>query len=546
MKYKNMQLVVLMAGKGTRLCPLTLGFPKSLLSVKQKPAIYNMILPLIKEGINDITFVVNIENKQLIEDFISNSFKNINIKFNYVVQDNFDGPAGAFKLTEKYIKSPTILLLGDTLCKYPNNYSESWIGVSTVKNEDKFRFCMIESSADGTITNIYDKPEKNVSTDDAAVGIYFFKNYNLLKEILKCSIKKKHNEYQLSSLFELYMKKEKLKIQRIDEWEDIGTLETYIETNKHHFNCRNFNSLYLDTLGVVHKRSIYDKITSEMNWFNEIVNTDFEKLSPKFYENIKFNTEYGIEYYDYLTLAEYMTFYPLNDYSKRIIFNSILNKLITIYKKNSIVSLEFHDLFKSMLIDKTKKRILKWDRTDLVNKKKIIINGIEYEGLYTLLNKLLPEIYKICDQTINYVSIIHGDVAFSNILISPKSMIFKLIDPRGNFGIDTIYGDYRYDLAKLRHCYHGRYDEIINDLFDIKNEDNKFDFKFYKDIDYSIFDKCMLEQNIDIDDIELIEALLFISMIPLHSDYPNRQLAFFCQGIRFLSEQVKRREKNDI
>ena len=43
-------------------------------------------------------------------------------------------------------------------------------------------------------------------------------------------------------------------------------------------------------------------------------------------------------------------------------------------------------------------------------------------------------------------------------------MIFKLIDPRGNFCIDTNYGDYRYDIAKLRHCYHGRYDEIKNNL----------------------------------------------------------------------------------
>lgn len=103
-------------------------------------------------------------------------------------------------------------------------------------------------------------------------------------------------------------------------------------------------------------------------------------------------------------------------------------------------------------------------------KEKVIINGNEYDGLFILMNKLLPAIENICKDTINYVSIIHGDVAFSNILVSPKSMIFKLIDPRGNFGIDTMYGDYRYDLAKLRHCYHGRYDEIINDLFDIREK----------------------------------------------------------------------------
>lgn len=198
-------------------------------------------------------------------------------------------------------------------------------------------------------------------------------------------------------------------------------------------------------------------------------------------------------------------------------------------------------MFKQILIDKTRKRILKWDRNDLANKEKVTINGEEYEGIYYLLNKLLPSIDNICKNTINYVSIIHGDVAFTNILFSPKSMIFKLIDPRGNFGIDTMYGDYRYDLAKLRHCYHGRYDEIINDLFEIQENNGNLELKFYKNIDYDIFDNCMLEKNVNVDDIELIEALLFISMIPLHSDYPERQLAFFCQGIKFLNNQVRKR-----
>lgn len=81
-----------------------------------------------------------------------------------------------------------------------------------------------------------------------------------------------------------------------------------------------------------------------------------------------------------------------------------------------------------------------------------------------------------------------------------------------NFATDTIYGDYRYDLAKLSHCYHRRYDEIVNDLFEIKESD----------------------------DI-VIEALLFISMIPLHNDYPDRQLAFFCQGIKLLDYQIEER-----
>ena len=88
----------------------------------------------------------------------------------------------------------------------------------------------------------------------------------------------------------------------------------------------------------------------------------------------------------------------------------------------------------------------------------------KYIGLNECLKRLEKRIIGMCNDSINYVSIVHGDLAFSNILYSPRNTIFKFIDPRGNFVIDTIYGDYRYDLAKLRHCYHGRYDEIINDF----------------------------------------------------------------------------------
>ena len=537
-KLENKQLIILMAGKGTRLYPLTLGFPKCLLSIKQKPAIYNMIIPLIKDGLKDITIVVNLENKNLLEDFFNNSFSNLNLNINYVVQDEPDGPASALKLTKEYIVKPTILLLGDTLCTYPENYDYSWIGVKEINKEEQNKYCMIDIDKDNNITNIIDKPKKKISTDKAAIGIYYFKNYKLLKKVLDRPISKKLGEYQLSSYFDLYKSVEAIKIEIINDWQDIGTLEGYAKTNRKSFNCRNFNSLYLDEDGIICKKSNYDIINPEMKWFESIEGTGFEKLVPKTYKMNKQNSGYGIEYYDYLTLSEYITYYPLSDYSKKEMFKQVLETLLKIYKNNIVHKIEFKNLFKKMLVDKTYKRINEWDRQDLVNRDKIVINNKEYMGLYPCLNKLLPHIDKICNETINYTTVIHGDVAFTNILFSPRTLNFKLIDARGNFGIDTIYGDYRYDLAKLRHCYHGRYDEIVNNLFEIREEKN-INIKFYKNVDYSLYDDLMKDNNIDIDDVELIEALLFISMIPLHSDYQDRQLAFFCQGIIFLNHQIK-------
>ncbi len=215
--YTDKQLVILAAGKGTRLYPLTLGFPKCLLSIKQKPAFYNMLVPLINNGLRDIILVVNLENKELISEFLSNSFDNLQLNIKYVIQDDFSGPGSALALTKKYLdkNKSVILLLSDTLCTMPVNYENSWIGVKSVPSNEKAKYCMIESN-NNKITNIVDKPNYNIITSDAAIGIYYFKNVKLLISILDKKITKKNGEYQLSSYFEEYMKKEDIFIEIIN------------------------------------------------------------------------------------------------------------------------------------------------------------------------------------------------------------------------------------------------------------------------------------------------------------------------------------------
>ena len=61
------------------------------------------------------------------------------------------------------------------------------------------------------------------------------------------------------------------------------------------------------------------------------------------------------------------------------------------------------------------------------------------------------------------VMISHGDLCFSNILFDTRVESIKCIDPRGITpkGEYSIYGDRRYDLAKLYHSVVGLYDFII-------------------------------------------------------------------------------------
>ena len=147
----------------------------------------------------------------------------------------------------------------------------------------------------------------------------------------------------------------------------------------------------------------------------------------------------------------------------------------------------------------------------------------------------------------SYLTISHGDFCFSNILIDEKNYTFKLVDPRGIINSkNTIYNDFRYDIAKLRHSAVGGYDYIVCDMFSVWEMENNFKYQIYSSEQKNlkeIFNKLLIENNYDVKEIEFIEGLLFLSMIPLHSDNFLRQKMFYLKGIEILNNVLFDKEK---
>ncbi|AKX51394.1 hypothetical protein AKN92_07760 [Thiopseudomonas alkaliphila] len=133
---------------------------------------------------------------------------------------------------------------------------------------------------------------------------------------------------------------------------------------------------------------------------------------------------------------------------------------------------------------------------------------------------------------------IHGDLCFTNILYDVRSRQIKLIDPRGEFGVPGIYGDPRYDKAKMMHSYSGHYDFIVSDRFKytIYNDQRIYAelplTNYHKQVKY-VMDNILFDGSTSEDkkSIEAIEALLFLSMLPLHADKPNRQKVILFIGL---------------
>jgi aminoglycoside phosphotransferase (APT) family kinase protein len=141
-------------------------------------------------------------------------------------------------------------------------------------------------------------------------------------------------------------------------------------------------------------------------------------------------------------------------------------------------------------------------------------------------------------------SVVHGDLCLSNILYDLRSRICKLIDPRGSFGQAGIYGDPRYDVAKLWHSVHGLYDFITNDLFRVSLEGTKIELSIrasaaHREIEER-FARVFFAANghaaFERRDATFIAGLLFASMPALHYDRPQRQLAMYARALQLFDE----------
>ncbi|MDT2662065.1 hypothetical protein P7E02_19450 [Enterococcus hulanensis] len=166
------------------------------------------------------------------------------------------------------------------------------------------------------------------------------------------------------------------------------------------------------------------------------------------------------------------------------------------------------------------------------------INGTSYLPLKEIIENLESVLNRYQLVTSKSAHVIHGDFCLSNILLDRESNLVKLIDPRGQFGSFDIYGDESYDMAKVLHSFEGSYDHIITDHFDL-NEESALNYSYaFKKTELQERIAALVNQkvaeNYAIEKVRLIEGLLFLSMIPLHADYPKRQKVMFGQAMKLL------------
>jgi hypothetical protein len=105
-------------------------------------------------------------------------------------------------------------------------------------------------------------------------------------------------------------------------------------------------------------------------------------------------------------------------------------------------------------------------------------------------------------------------------------------------GAPSLFGDYRYDVAKLAHSIVGAYDHIINGRSRLSKA-SEFELQFSpSDIEMPdgledlMFKTALKTFGIGRGELLSMTALLFFSMLPLHADSAERQAHLFANALR--------------
>lgn len=335
----------------------------------------------------------------------------------------------------------------------------------------------------------------------------------------------------------------------LGDWIDFGHEGNYHQSLARVINSRAFNSIVIENeLGLVTKSSCdRAKLELEVNYVDglpERLKLFFPRIFSR--RNDVGGTEsYQMEYYGYPCLSEYLLFWKLSEEAWWRCFEG-LDAILTAFRRYpASVGPEAYSDF---MFGKTQRRVEDFLGAGLGSEiRQSLINGVRINGVQTPgIEKVLEVLQEWVSRHYNEssFSILHGDFCFNNILFDHGSGLVRLIDPRGSFGssFPGIYGDSRYDLAKLLHSSTGGYDYIVNGFYRLQGSGSDWSLNLASreaDVWLGEMSSWLLGRHVEEHDfVSLMSASLFLSMCPLHADDSRRQLALFLNGLRLASKFV--------
>lgn len=420
-------IVVQAGGKGTRLAYLTKNKPKALVPVDNLPMLFHLF-----HMFPDKRFIIIADyKKEVMREYLS-AFADVQYQ---VVDAGGTGTcAGVRQAVERIPSGEAFMLIWSDLIlpegfMLPEEYREG----NTPKND------YIGLSQTFPCRWKYEKGvfQEERSEQYGVAGFFLFTDKSGLEEVPE------------SGELVRWMRDNGKKYKEIGlaGTREFGILEEYEKIQ--HTKCRPFNRITVDEKkGILTKTPVDEQgqklAAYERAWYEQAKDLNIPVL-PKIYDTEPLRMEYirGKNIYAGTYGRE----------EKENILTMLVGELKCLHDAESRPA----DLFsvKEAYYNKTMKRLAAIeDLVPFAREKEIVVNGKRCRNIYFHKRELENRLEQLkCDS----FSFIHGDCTFSNLMVRENGAPV-LIDPRGYFGYTKLFGDERYDWAKLYYSIVGNYD----------------------------------------------------------------------------------------
>ena len=211
-----MKCVILAAGEGKRMHPLTFTRPKVMLPIANKPILEWNLLNAIDAGLTEFVFIVGYKS-EMVRNYFGDG-TNWNVSIDYVNQGKALGTAHAIETAENFVDD-FIVLCGDTIFGKEDfqNIAKNKMsmGLVEVENAKEYGIVKLEGKR---IVQIHEKMENPISNVINA-GIYHFDS-NIFGYIHKTG-KSPRGEYEITDSINLLIKEESMEGIFLKEWRDV-------------------------------------------------------------------------------------------------------------------------------------------------------------------------------------------------------------------------------------------------------------------------------------------------------------------------------------
>ena len=233
-----MKAGILSAGEVSRIRPLTLTRPKTMLPVAGKPIIQYNIEALKESGITDILLIVNY-HEDIVKEYFGDGSK-FGVNISYKTQEDFIGTANAISYAKDFINESIMVLNGDVILRrdvlkeiineFEAEKPDTLMLLTEVDNPSSFGVVEIDGK---NIKNIVEKPKPEEAPSNLInAGIYVF-NQDIFSKIAETEVSER-GEYEItdSVLMQVDEGKNVIGLTTDNSWIDVGRPWELLEINE--------------------------------------------------------------------------------------------------------------------------------------------------------------------------------------------------------------------------------------------------------------------------------------------------------------------------